>query len=115
MALKIRLRQQGRNNRQFYRLVVADARAPRDGHYVEALGWYNPVETKDEDVLHLEPQRIQYWIEKGAQVSESAEALLAKGAPAILKAKTERIVAKRKRELDKHKRRKTRKLESGKK
>ena len=46
MALKIRLRQQGRNNRPFYRLVVTDARSPRDGKYVEALGWYNPFEAE---------------------------------------------------------------------
>jgi small subunit ribosomal protein S16 len=46
MALKIRLRQQGRNNRPFYRLVVADVRSPRDGKYLEALGWYNPFEAE---------------------------------------------------------------------
>ncbi len=45
MALKIRLRQQGRNNRPFYRLVVTDVRSPRDGKYVEMLGWYNPFES----------------------------------------------------------------------
>ena len=44
MALKIRLRQQGRKNRPFYRLVLTDSRTPRDGKYVEALGWYNPIE-----------------------------------------------------------------------
>ena len=46
MALKIRLRQQGRKNRPFYRMVVTDVRAPRDGKYCEALGWYNPFETE---------------------------------------------------------------------
>ena len=44
MALVIRLRQQGRNNRQTYRVVVVDSRYPRDGKYLEMLGWYNPCE-----------------------------------------------------------------------
>ena len=48
MALKIRLRAQGRNNRETYRLVVADGRSPRDGKYMEMLGWYNPFESVPE-------------------------------------------------------------------
>ena len=51
MALKIRLRQQGRAKRAFYRLVVTDSRAPRDGKYLEAVGWYNPVEVEQEQQL----------------------------------------------------------------
>ena len=60
MALKIRLRQQGRNNRPFYRLVVANCRSPRDGKYVEALGWYNPFEQELDKSVSIKPDRIQY-------------------------------------------------------
>lgn len=95
MALKIRLRQQGRNNRPFYRLVVADVRSPRDGKYVEALGWYNPFETEAEKSLFLNEPRIQHWIDQGAQVSEKVESLLWNRAPTVMKKKTDQEVAQR--------------------
>lgn len=85
MALKIRLRQQGRNNRAFFRLVVADVRSPRDGKYLEALGWYNPLEQELDKLLSLNDARIQYWLDRGAQLSECVTHLLAKGSPALLK------------------------------
>ena len=58
MALKIRLRKQGRNNRASYRVVVADSRSPRDGKYVEKLGWYDPCENKGPDMF-FDEERIQ--------------------------------------------------------
>ena len=85
MALKIRLRRQGRVHRPFYRLVVADATMPRDGKYVESLGWYNPVETEEDKVLYVKPDRIEYWLNQGAQATEKAEALMAKAAPEVMK------------------------------
>lgn len=95
MALKIRLRQQGRTNRAFYRLVVASSRSPRDGKYVEALGWYNPIETEADKVFSLNPDRIRYWLSEGAELSENVEALLAKGAPSIVRELTQKQVDKR--------------------
>jgi small subunit ribosomal protein S16 len=95
MALKIRLRQQGRNNRPFYRLVLADMRTKRDGKYIEALGWYNPFETSEENAVSIKADRIQHWIDHGALVSESAEALLSKAAPHVIKFKREKELAKR--------------------
>ena len=95
MALKIRLRQQGRNNRQFYRMVVTDVRAPRDGKYVESIGWYNPMENEDDKVLSLDAERLQYWLDKGAELTESAESLVAKSAPAILRQYSQKVVAHR--------------------
>jgi small subunit ribosomal protein S16 len=95
MALKIRLRQQGRNNRQFYRMVVTDVRAPRDGKYVESLGWYNPMEKEDDKVLSLNSERIQYWLSQGAELSESAQSLVAKGAPTVLRQHSQKVVANR--------------------
>lgn len=103
MALKIRLRQQGCNNRAFYRLVVTDSRSPRDGKYVEALGWYNPVEVEDEKKLAVKPDRIQHWLNLGAQLSENAAHLVRQGAPELMleqakkkDAKRAKITAKRK-------------------
>lgn len=106
MALKIRLRQQGRHNRPFYRIVVADIRSPRDGKYVESLGWYNPFETESDRNLCVYSDRVQYWVEKGAQLSECTEALLKKAAPAIVNRKTEQEIAKKAKLLTKKKARK---------
>lgn len=86
MALKIRLRQQGRNNRPFYRLVLTDARSPRDGKYIEALGWYNPFEAELDKGIFLDSERVQYWLSVGAQLSERAQSLVAKVAPGIARA-----------------------------
>lgn len=95
MALKIRLRQQGRNNRPFYRVVVADVRSPRDGKYVESVGWYNPFETEDDKLLHLNAERLQYWIDQGAEITDRVEALIARGAPSIIHKRNEKTIAHR--------------------
>ncbi len=93
MALKIRLRQQGRNNRPFYRVVLTDARAPRDGKYLEALGWYNPFEKEIDKLLSINSERIQHWLGLGAELSESVESLVAKVNPSILRTQTAKILA----------------------
>lgn len=103
MALIIRLRQQGRNNRPFYRVVVADKRSPRDGKYVEELGWYNPFEKEQERLLNLHPDRIQYWLDNGAEMSDKVGSLVRKASPAITKKQTEKSVAKRAKALQKRK------------
>lgn len=95
MALKIRLRQQGRNNRPFYRVVVADVRSPRDGKYVEALGWYNPFEAEADKNLFLNADRIQHWLSQGAEITESVEALIGRSAPAVMKAQTQKKVERK--------------------
>lgn len=106
MALKIRLRQQGRNNRPFFRVVVADVRSPRDGKYVEALGWYNPFEDQEEKGLFFNEERMQHWIAQGAQISENVESLLKRKAPQIAKMKNEKMLAQRSKVLAKRKARK---------
>lgn len=83
MALIIRLRQQGKTNRQSYRLVVADRRSPRDGKYVENLGWYDPF--LKEKNFSVKGERVQYWLERGALISERAKILVGKEFPEILK------------------------------
>lgn len=90
MALRIRLRSQGTTNRITYRLVVTDSRGPRDGKYLEAVGWYNPFAKEDQDKVFLKPDRVQHWIDCGAQMSDSAESLVKKAAPAIVLALQER-------------------------
>jgi len=95
MALKIRLRQQGRNNRPFYRLVLTDVRAPRDGKYVEALGWYNPFESELDKSLSIKTDRIQHWLGLGAELSERAEVLVAKVSPTLIKTQNQKAVALR--------------------
>jgi small subunit ribosomal protein S16 len=106
MALKIRLRKQGRNNRPFYRVVLTNARTPRDGKYIEALGWYNPLEKEQEHMFNIHADRVQYWVGQGAEISESVTSLLANGAPAIVKQMTARNVLRRAHALKKRKARK---------
>ena len=100
MALKIRLRQQGRTNRLTYRLVVADSRSPRDGKYIENLGYYDPHHSKDLDG-ELNEERLQHWIERGADLTEKAYALVARKAPAVIKALNEKELAKAKKRSEK--------------
>lgn len=91
MALKIRLRPQGRKNRPFYRVVVTESTNRRDGAYVEALGWYNPVERNEENVLKLDAERTEHWLNQGAQPTEKVLSLIAKGAPNVYQAMTQRL------------------------
>lgn len=93
MPLMIRLRKQGRTNRQTFRLVLTDGRTPRDGKYLEKLGWYLPCEK--ENRLHVNEERINYWLAKGAKLSENAEKLIGKAAPSLISALHEKQHAKR--------------------
>ncbi len=78
MALKIRLARGGAKKRPFYRIVVAEASAPRDGRYVERVGTYNPMVPKDhEQRLTLNNERISFWMSKGAQPTERVHKMLA--------------------------------------
>ena len=101
MALKIRLRQQGRLNRHMFRIVVADIRSPRDGKYIENLGWYNPIDPNNTVVVNEE--RATYWLGQGAQISDCVKHLLAKAAPKIVKDLREKEMAKSAKLLEKSK------------
>jgi len=93
MAVKIRLRQQGRKNRQTFRLVVTDIRNPRDGKYLETLGSYDPHSAKLN--LQLNTERLNYWLSKGAELTQSAEKLVKGVAPEVIKAlKTQKSTAR---------------------
>lgn len=93
MGLKIRLRKQGRTNRPFYRLVLAETATKRDGKYVEILGWYNPIEAEDDKNFSINAERIQHWLDNGAEISENAKSLVNRGAPEIIRKQTEKVVA----------------------
>lgn len=91
MALKIRLRQQGRTNRQTYRLVVADVRSPRDGKYVEMLGWYDP--TQENNNVAVNEERTSYWLSQGAEFTDQARAIVKKAAPQVVAQYQEKLNA----------------------
>ncbi|MBM3215746.1 30S ribosomal protein S16 [Candidatus Poribacteria bacterium] len=74
MAAKIRLQRAGRTKRAFYKIVVADTRANRDGKFVEQLGTYNPV--PDTFELVIDEERALYWLRQGAQPSDTVRSLL---------------------------------------
>jgi len=76
MAVRIRMTRMGSKKRPFYRLVAADSEAPRDGRFLEILGYYDPM--KDPAVLKIHEDKLNYWLEKGASVSDSAKTLLKK-------------------------------------
>ena len=88
MAMKIRLARGGSKKRPFYRIVAADSRMPRDGRFIEKLGTYNPLlPTDSEDRVKMDLERIQHWLDKGAQPTDRiARMLEAAGA----RTKTER-------------------------
>ncbi|HJA63012.1 MAG TPA: 30S ribosomal protein S16 [Candidatus Intestinimonas stercoravium] len=74
--VKIRLRRMGAKKAPFYRIVVADSRYPRDGRFIEEIGYYNP--TTDPAELKVDTERAQAWIKTGAQPTETVKALLKK-------------------------------------
>lgn len=76
MSVKIRMRRMGSKRKPFYRIVVADSRMPRDGRFIEEVGYYNPLTNPDE--VKLEEDKIFEWFEKGAQPSDTVRSLLSK-------------------------------------
>lgn len=77
MSLKIRLSRGGSKKRPYYRIVVADSRAPRDGRFIERLGSYNPILPADHaERLMLKNERVQHWLGNGAQPTDRVRKLL---------------------------------------
>ena len=72
--VKIRLRRMGAKKRPFYRLVVADARSPRDGRFIEQLGYYDPL--TEPATVKIDEEKVARWLAQGAQPSEAARTLL---------------------------------------
>ena len=76
MAVKIRHRRMGAKKTPFYRIVVADSRFPRDGRFIEEIGYYNPLEKPE--VVKIDEEKAQKWIANGAQPTDTVKALLRK-------------------------------------
>lgn len=76
MATRIRLRRMGAKKRPFYRVVVADQRAPRDGRFIENIGKYHPLE--DPSLIEIDEERALHWLRTGAQPSEQVQNLMTK-------------------------------------
>ena len=74
--VKIRLKRMGMKKKPFYRVVVADERASRDGRFIDELGYYNPVSNPGE--LKIDAEKAQQWIKNGAQPTDTVRALLKK-------------------------------------
>jgi small subunit ribosomal protein S16 len=74
MSTRIRLRRMGAKKRPFYRVVVADQRAPRDGRFIENIGKYHPLE--DPSLIEIDEERALYWLSRGAQPTEQVTSLL---------------------------------------
>ena len=80
MAVKIRLRRMGAKKQPSYRVVVADSRYPRDGRFIEAIGFYDP--TVEPPVIRIDQEKAQQWIKNGAQPTDTVRALIKKAAAA---------------------------------
>ena len=76
MAVKIRLRRMGAKKAPFYRVVVADSRSPRNGRFIEEIGYYDP--TKEPAVVKIDGEKAKAWIGNGAQPTDTVKALLKK-------------------------------------
>ena len=76
MAVKIRLRRMGAKKAPFYRVVVADSRYPRDGRFIEEIGYYNPM--KEPSEIKIDAEKAQKWLNNGAQPTDTVKALLKK-------------------------------------
>ena len=76
MAVKIRLRRMGAKKAPFYRTVVADERYPRDGRFIEEIGYYDP--TKEPTVVNLDADKAKTWLKNGAQPTDTVKVILKK-------------------------------------
>ena len=76
MAVKIRLKRMGAKKKPFYRVVVADSRSPRDGRFIEELGYFDPL--KDPALIKINTEKARKWLSDGAQPTATAKALLKK-------------------------------------
>ena len=76
MAVKMRLRRMGAKKAPFYRVIVADSRSPRDGRFIDELGYYNPLTNPAE--IKIDAEKAKKWLSNGAQPTETVKSLLKK-------------------------------------
>jgi small subunit ribosomal protein S16 len=72
--VKVRLTRMGAKKAPFYRIIATDSRSPRDGRFLEILGYYDPITTPE--IIHVKHERLQHWVSVGAQVSDTVASLL---------------------------------------
>ncbi len=72
----IRLSRTGAKKRPFYKITVADSRNPRDGRFIEHVGFFNPIARGQEEPLRIDTDRVEYWLGKGAQPTDRVKQLL---------------------------------------
>jgi small subunit ribosomal protein S16 len=89
----IRLARGGAKKRPFYNIVVADSRNRRDGRFIERVGFYNPIAGSSEEGLRIAQDRISYWTERGAQLSDTVATLVKRGKAAAPVAATPQAAA----------------------
>ncbi|MDN5352337.1 MAG: small subunit ribosomal protein [Clostridiales bacterium] len=76
MAVKIRLTRMGAKKKPFYRVVVADSRSPRDGKFIDQIGYFNPIAEGEQ--VKLDVEKANHWLSKGAQPTDTVKALFKK-------------------------------------
>lgn len=76
MAVRIRLTRKGSKKKPYYRIVAADSESPRDGRFLDILGFYNPI--KDPAEINLDHEKVNKWLKSGALASESVKSILKK-------------------------------------
>jgi small subunit ribosomal protein S16 len=79
--VRIRLARHGAKKKPFYRIVVTDSRSPRDGRYIEQIGYYDP--TKNPAVVEIKKEKLDHWLQNGAQPSETVGQLIKRAAKAV--------------------------------
>lgn len=102
MAVKIRLARGGAKKRPYYRIVVADARAPRDGAFIEKIGTYNPLLTSDNDTrVNLKKERVEHWLAQGALPTDRVAKFIANSGIKLPAAVTKKMEVKKKAQTTK--------------
>jgi small subunit ribosomal protein S16 len=86
MPVRIRLTRKGAKKRPFYRIVAADSEAPRDGRFLEVLGYYDPL--KDPSEVNIDGEKVKKWVERGAKLSETVRSLLRKKGVSVVSSQT---------------------------
>ena len=76
MAVKMRLKRMGAKKRPFYRIVVADSRSPRDGRFIEEVGYYNPIENPE--IVKIDKEKALKWLGNGAEPTDTVRSILSK-------------------------------------
>ena len=82
MAVRIRLTRKGRKKQPFYRIIVADSEAPRDGKFLDIVGTYDPMQNPA--IVNIDNEKLDTWIKKGAKPTETVESLIKKYVPGVV-------------------------------